>query len=263
MRPASLSVLALSIGLSTFSPALAGHREGDQALKSGNYSEAIKEFEQLAARGDAKALSKLGQMYASGHGVTTDRKKAAELFLKAAEMGDADGAYCLGAAFGNGEGVPKNREEAAKWLRLAAGRGHARAAYLLGLMLLKGDGLPQVPVEGMAYMNQARRANDMDAGLYQRNLLDAAGDALKLRYEGGFGDSAETAVRIKGPSGSQSSQAAQHKFIELFYPGWQNSKQSLLPRGNKLFSALELTGPKGENETVFFDVTGGYDEDKN
>jgi TPR repeat protein len=238
--------------------ALAGHLEAEKALRAGKYARAKSEYERLAEQGDAKAQAQLGLMYARGQGVATNRGKAAELLRRAAEQGDAEGAFGLGMVYDNGDISSPDKAQAAKWYRLAADKNHPRAAYMLAGMLLKGDGIAKSPDEGMDYMNRARQGREMDAILYQRNLLDTAGDQLKLRFEGGFGDTPETAVRISGPANKQDGVPAQRKFIELLYPGWQNYKQSLLPLGNKHFDAFEMTGPNGEKQIIYFDVTHWY-----
>ncbi|MFA6019962.1 MAG: tetratricopeptide repeat protein [Rhodospirillales bacterium] len=260
MRIWSSFNLAVVLLTSLSAASLAGQREAERALKSGNYAKALAEFEELANRGDAGAQAMLGKMYARGQGVATNHSKAAELFRRAALQGDAEGAFQLGVFYQNGVGVGAHADkaEAAKWLRQSAGKGHPRAAYTLALMLLKGDGLPRSHDEGMVLMNQARRGQDMDAALYQRNQLDALGDQLKVRFEGGFGDGMETAVRIQGPEGKQDGAAIQRRFVETFFPGWQNYKQSLLSQDSKHIDAYEMTGPNGERETVYFDVTNWY-----
>lgn len=262
MRVRSSFNLAIVFLLSLSAASFAGQREAEKALRSGNYAKALAEFEELANRGDAGAQAMLGKMYARGQGVATNHSKAADLFRRAALQGDAEGAFQLGVFYQNGVGVgtQADKAEAAKWLRQAAGKGHPRAAYMLAGMLLKGDGLPKSQDEGMALMNQARRGQDMDAALYQRNLLDALGDQMKVRFEGGFGDSIETAVRIQGPEGKQDGAVVQRKFVETFFPGWQNYKQSLLPKGSRHIDAYEMTSPNGERETVYFDVTNWYGE---
>lgn len=262
MRIWSSFKLAIVLLTSLSAASFAGQREAEKALRSGNYAKALAEFEELANRGDAGAQAMLGKMYARGQGVATNHSKAAELFRSAAQQGDAEGAYQLGIFYQNGVGVGAHADkaEAAKWLRQAAGKGHPRAAYMLATMLLKGDGLPKAHDEGMSLMNQARRGQDMDAALYQRNQLDALGDQMKVRFEGGFGDSMETAVRIQGPEGKQDGATAQRRFVETFFPGWHNYKQSLLPKGSRHFDAFEMTGPNGDKQTVFFDVTNWYGE---
>lgn len=262
MRVRSSFNLAIVFLLALSAVSFAGQREAEKALRSGNYAKALAEFEELANRGDAGAQAMLGKMYARGQGVATNPSKAADLFRRAAEQGDAEGAFQLGVVYLNGQdGTPRHdKGEAVKWLRQASSKGHPRAAYLLAAMLLKGDGLPKSHDEGTALMNQARRGQDMDAALYQRNQLDALGDQLKVRFEGGFGDSMETAIRIQGPEGKQDGAVVQRKFVETFFPGWQNYKQSLLPKGSRHFDAYEMTGPNGDKQTVYFDVTNWYGE---
>ena len=258
MRKLGVVSVSLALLLSSFVAALAGHPEAEKALRTGNYARAKSEYEKLAEQGDARAQAQLGLMYARGQGVATNHGKAAELLRRAAEQGDAEGALGLGMAYGDGHMSPPDKAQAAKWFRVAADKNHPRAAYLLANMLLKGDGIAKNPEEGMDYMSHARQGKEMDAILFQRNQLDALGDQLKVRFEGGFGDSLEMAARITGPASKQDGAPAQRKFVERLYPGWQNYKQSLLPHGSKSFDAFEMTSPNGERQTVYFDVTHWY-----
>jgi TPR repeat protein len=238
--------------------AMAGHLEAEKALKTGQYARALTEYGRMAEQGDPKAQAKLGQMYAQGLGVNVNQQKALEWMRKSAEQDEPEGAFGLARAYYNGEALPQDKVTAAKWFREAAEKGHGSAAYRLALMLMKGDGIPKDIESGHLFMNQARRAKEMDAVLYQRNQLDAAGEKMKVRFAGGFGDSQDSAVRIEGPASKQDGVPAQRKFVELLYPGWHNYKQSLLPVGSKYFDAFELTGPGNEHQTVYFDVSHWY-----
>lgn len=234
---------------------MADQAAADKALKTGDYKRAVSLLKPMADQGDPKAQAQLGFLYARGQGVSTDHHKAADLFRKAAEQGDADGAFGLAMALNNGDAMLQDKPAAAKWLRQAAEKGHVRASYALANMLLRGDGIPKSTEDGFIFMNQARRGNDMDAALFMRNQMDVVGDQIKVRYEGGFGDSPETAIRIMGPEGKLDGAPAQRKLVEQIYPGWQNYKQSLLPIGRKFYDAFELTAPNGDKHTVYFDVT--------
>lgn len=258
MRFALSLAVFFAVTLLSIGNAVADHKDAEKALKAGNYGKAISHLQPLADKGDPKALAQLGQLYASGQGVATNHKKAVELFRKSAELGDADGAFGLGMAYNNGDAVLQDKPLAARWFKQAADGGHCRASYVLAGMLLRGDGIPKSQEDGFTLMNQARRCNDMDAALFLRNQLDSAGDQIRVRYEGGFGDNPETAVRIMGPNGKSEGVAAQRKLIEQLYPGWQNYKQSMLPIGNKIFDAFELTATNGNRDIVYFDVTNWY-----
>jgi TPR repeat protein len=61
--------------------------------------------------------------------------------LRAAERGDTRAQSELGDLYAEGEGVPQNDAEAAKWYRLAAELGDDYAQQKLGWMYFAGDGV--------------------------------------------------------------------------------------------------------------------------
>ena len=61
-----------------------------------NYSTAAKWYEKAAASGNAKAERNLGSLYLDGKGVTQDRRKAEQLFLRAARKSNAKAMHNLG-----------------------------------------------------------------------------------------------------------------------------------------------------------------------
>ena len=87
-------LLLASIGTATANP----FADAEAAYTKGNYPEAVRIWKSLALKGDARAQSILGWMYAEGNGVS------------------------------------RNYPEAMKWYHLATEQGHAFAQYNLGLM---------------------------------------------------------------------------------------------------------------------------------
>ena len=77
-------------------------------------------------------------MYAQGHGVPQDFKKAFEIFKKVADEGDADAQYNVGLLYLSGQGVKKDSEEAAKYFGLATAQGQSDAEYNQALLYLYG-----------------------------------------------------------------------------------------------------------------------------
>ena len=110
------------------SHAIAGAIEdGTTAYRQGNYAEAYRLLQPLAAQGEGVAQEVLGVMYAEGQGVQKDEAQAVRLFRKAAEQGNDLGQYNLGAAYVNGLGVPKNYVLGQMWFILAALQGFEAA----------------------------------------------------------------------------------------------------------------------------------------
>jgi len=111
------------------------------AVPPSRASQRAKELRAKAARGDARAQFRLGNMYVCGRGVAKNETEAAKWFRMAAEQGNVDAQLCLGCMHDIGQGVEKNEAEVAKWYRMAARQGHADAQNCLGWMYANGRGV--------------------------------------------------------------------------------------------------------------------------
>lgn len=114
----ALAMIALSLAPASLAAA-DSFREGSAAFAAHNYTRAAQIFSNLAVRGDARAQTLLGFMFA------------------------------------NGKGVPQNFIVAAGWYRCAVQQGFPSAEYLLGLQYDKGQGVPQDYVAAYALLNLA------------------------------------------------------------------------------------------------------------
>lgn len=105
---------------------------------------------------------------------------AARIIVPLAERGDARAQTLLGYMFANGRGVPQNLVESAYWYRAAAELGHPTAQYMLGLMYDKGQGLPQDYVLAYKWLNLAvSRTNGRERQDWVR-IRDAVATKLSL-----------------------------------------------------------------------------------
>jgi TPR repeat protein len=80
----------------------------------------------VLARGNARALGRLGFRYENGFGVPQNYVAAADLYLRAAEQGDAFAQARLGLSYDKGHGVPIDPILSYKWLDLATARASQR-----------------------------------------------------------------------------------------------------------------------------------------
>jgi TPR repeat protein len=80
----------------------------------------------VLARGNARALGRLGFRYENGFGVPQNYIAAADLYRHAAEQGDAFAQSRLGLSYDKGHGVPQDFILSYKWLDLAAARASRR-----------------------------------------------------------------------------------------------------------------------------------------
>jgi len=122
--------IAFLLALFATHAAYASAQKGIQAFQHGKYKEALKYLQPAAEAGDAGAMYVLGQMYASGRGITKDEKAATDLFLKAANLGNADAQQSLGSALMLGEGIEQDMVEALKWF-IISGRGGQQGRHFL------------------------------------------------------------------------------------------------------------------------------------
>ena len=121
----------------------AGFDEGFAAYQNKDFATALREWEPLAAQGDASAQNNLGAMYANGLGVAQDYKEAVKWYRLAADQGYYGAQNNLGLSYDNGLGVAQDYKEAVKWYRLAADQGHVGAQFNLGLSYDNGLGVAQ------------------------------------------------------------------------------------------------------------------------
>ncbi|HEY2865069.1 MAG TPA: tetratricopeptide repeat protein [Casimicrobiaceae bacterium] len=133
-------LLALSV-LVCSTVAIAGLKEGYEALSKKDYVAAANEYRPLAQRGDPEAQYRIGRMYEFGNGYPQDKAQGIAWIRKAAAQGHADAEQELGVIYATGDGVKQDNVQAVAWFRKAAEQGDATAQYNLGLLYAKGQGI--------------------------------------------------------------------------------------------------------------------------
>jgi hypothetical protein len=98
----------------------------------------IVDLQTQAAQGEAKAQSRLGELYRDGQGVPQNYTKARQWYEKAAAQGYADAQLALGMLYYNGLGVPQDYTMARQWYEQAAAQGRLGAVEPRGYA--KGEG---------------------------------------------------------------------------------------------------------------------------
>ena len=151
----------------------AGYDEGLAAFKDEDYATALREWEPLAMKGDARAQKELGVMYFIGLGVAQDSREAVKWYRLAADQGHPDAQNSLGYVYAIGMGVTQDYKEAVRWYRLAADQGHASAQNNLGVMFEHGRGVPPNRVIAYALYNRSAANNPS-------KYNDAVADRAKL-----------------------------------------------------------------------------------
>jgi TPR repeat protein len=121
-------VIVFLIALFALSACVApDYDEGAAAYGRHDYKTALAELRPLADKGDARAQSILGRMYAIGRGVPQDDAEAVKWYRSAAGKGDAQAQRALGLMHVEGRGMAQDDAEAVKWFRKAAGQRLAAA----------------------------------------------------------------------------------------------------------------------------------------
>lgn len=101
-------------------PSFADYESGKAAGIQGNFSEAARQFRDVAASGHAQAGLAMGLLHAAGVGVDQNNAEAAHWFSRAAQRGNAHAQYNLGLMLLVGIGIERNEREGVRWLRAAA-----------------------------------------------------------------------------------------------------------------------------------------------
>lgn len=134
---------------------------GTSALKSQNYTEAMKVLKPLAVLGDSVPQYLIGQMFAFGWGVKKDDGQAMYWFRRSGMWHSGKGDKAAEAAYyvGEANAERKNHTEAIKWYRVAAEGGSRQAAIALSKAYENGAlGLQRAPEQARFWKEKAEKA---------------------------------------------------------------------------------------------------------
>lgn len=135
-------------------------KSGVEAWSSGDYSRAVREWREPAAKGDPDAQFNMAQAYRLGRGVEQNLKQAEVFYAKAAAQGHLKAADNLGLLLFQGG----RRQEAMPYVKTAADRGDPRAQYLIGIAHFNGDLVEKDWVRAYALLTLANSAGLPQAG---------------------------------------------------------------------------------------------------
>ncbi len=131
-------------------------------------------FRAAAGGGEAEAMGRLADLYASGRGVPQDLAQAASWRRKAAEAGYAPAAHALGLMYLAGQGVTAYPLEAARLFAKAAEAGHVASMLRLADMYFDGLGVFKDREHALSLYDKAGAADVAAAGALCQRF--AAGD---------------------------------------------------------------------------------------
>ena len=143
--------------------AVAGLKEGYEALARQDYAAAVKQYRPLAERGDAEAQYRIGRMYEFGKGYPKDQAQGIAWIRKAAAQNHADAQQELGVIYATGDGVKQDDVQAVAWFRRAATQGDPTAQYNLGLLYAKGQGVEKDYAQAIDWWRKAATQGNADA----------------------------------------------------------------------------------------------------
>ena len=102
--------------------------DAKMAIRTRDFSKAVKILEPLSRKGDKEAQYHLAVMYRNGQGTREDAKKSVYWMNKSASQGYKRSQYSMGVFYEEGIGVSQDLKKAAYWYKAAARQGYSNAA---------------------------------------------------------------------------------------------------------------------------------------
>lgn len=106
--------------------------------------------------------------------------------------------------------------------------------------------LPAVLLVGCA----STKSESPKAGFVKSESAERGG----VTFSGGDGSSYEQAVVIKGAKNEEAGVAAEHAWLKQRYPGYVETKQSLMSSNDRDYDLIEIITEQG-NKSIYFDIT--------
>ena len=175
---------------------------GLEAFREGKFAEALDQWRQAAAAGDARGALFTGVMYDTGLGAAQNYATALSWYRTAAAAGSAPGAFNVGVMFDAGLGVARDPAEAARWYAQSASMGFGRAAYALALMYESGSDVPRDKGKAVALFRQAAAHGVPAARMHLQQLGVVAAVPVRQRDDSAMDDfkQAQQALLNRGPA---------------------------------------------------------------
>lgn len=195
-------LIALAASLAAL-PASADVKAGVDAWGRGEYESAVKQWRDLAIKGDADAQFNMGQAYKMGRGVKADLNVALDWYRKASTQGHLQAAD----SYGHLLHYQGKIADALPYLQSSADRGDPRAQYLLATELFNGEYIKKDWVRAYALMTRASSAglNPASRSLAQMDEhipLDQRQAAMVLSGELEQRANRARSTQMAGPSAS-------------------------------------------------------------
>lgn len=147
-------------------------KTGHEYLDEGKTTHALGAYLSEAENGSLTAMTHLGWMYGSGHGVVKNRSEAERWYCKAIDDGAWAARFFLAMMYLDYH----ENESAIEQLKISAEENFPPAHYRLGLYYLSGVILEQDLCKGEAHIRKAAELGH----LFARRMI--AGNMMKGRY---------------------------------------------------------------------------------
>lgn len=122
----------------------------------------LRMLEKMAAQGDSRAETAIGNVYVQALGVPRNMKKAAEWYKKAADHGQADAMILLGMLHLDGYGIEKDEAAGLDYFNLALDKGFSPAAAVLSSLYHQGHGVGKDETRSREYFDRATKMSTPD-----------------------------------------------------------------------------------------------------
>jgi len=116
---------------------------------------ALKVLTQVCDAGEEQACWQLGEMYAKGEGVTSDRQRAAALIQKSCDKGMVDACMELGTLYMRGFGVPQDPARGLEIYKRYCNGLQVNGCIALGWTYFTGDGVEKDMNQAFSYFQRA------------------------------------------------------------------------------------------------------------
>jgi uncharacterized protein len=148
--------------------------------------EGVKQLKDSAAAGSSRAQVTLGQLYASGQGVTQNLETAKEMFTKAAEKGEPDAYLLLAQMSELGQGATKDIKKAVEHYENAAKRDSMQAILKLANIYANGvEGIEKDTAKAKEWLEiGVEKEKEGASALLNLGLLN---EAIEKKPEAAFG----------------------------------------------------------------------------
>ena len=138
---------------------LLGLEAADASNGSADRADAVKYLTEASAKGQPVAQYRLGSLYEHGLGVAADPIKAAHWYALAAAQGNRKAMHNLAVFYAS----RRQMAEAARWFAKAAALGLPDSQFNLAILYERGDGVPQSLAEAFKWYAIAAAGGDAES----------------------------------------------------------------------------------------------------